>query len=584
MEDDTQEKIHEGYLITGEQKNVDGGSTVDFKKRNKVYFVLWKRGKHLYNLEGFTNEAAFKGRRKSSVNVFGGRKKSLGSSRIPSHILTSRVNVHCMDMKIGRKTNHVIILIHSKIPYYFKTMKEQDIKPWYKAFSRVSKDMETRNEDRKPSEDVVLRVKNPNTNSTASRDSGRSSDASSARSSVDSSGSRNSDIISSCPPSPSFIPINIVFEMDETEDHGEDDDEDHITPLSSGQKARRKLARSIIYKKVERSDSSGECKKKYDYTEASHMVYDSVIRTSIAGDDECDAPPNLPQKRRGRRGSEPNLQVPDVFRHRRDQSHSPKLDRQRIPEEGSPPPLPARPPSHYYENTRRMSVPTLPSSHKPDSQQEKGPKVVDISFLMWEQSKGADGIVVEFSKAELLDSVVLITINNEVWVAGWKKDLNSQLYGRLHVGDKLRQINTQVVTSAELAMEFIRTTAIDKIEITLYRLPNANILNLNRSDRSKQWGIHLKSNIEIKSLAEGPAVKEGLTPKAKAFFSGKPCDWVITEISHQRVPLVKSRKNQDLVKAELEEDHLVIPMVVQPHDFIKKLTEAIEKKRGSQFY
>ncbi|XP_030841160.1 uncharacterized protein LOC105436403 [Strongylocentrotus purpuratus] len=584
MEDDAQEKIHEGYLITGEQKNVDGGSTVDFKKRNKVYFVLWKRGKHLYNLEGFTNEAAFKGRRKSSVNVFGGRKKSLGSSRIPSHILTSRVNVHCMDMKIGRKTNHVIILIHSKIPYYFKTMKEQDIKPWYKAFSRVSKDMETRNEDRKPSEDVVLRVKNPNTNSTASRDSGRSSDASSARSSVDSSGSRNSDIISSCPPSPSFIPNNIVFEMDETEDHGEDDDEDHITPLSSGQKARRKLARSIIYKKVERSDSSGECKKKYDYTEASHMVYDSVIRTSIAGDDECDAPPNLPQKRRGRRGSEPNLQVPDVFRHRRDQSHSPKLDRQRIPEEGSPPPLPARPPSHYYENTRRMSVPTLPSSHKPDSQQEKGPKVVDISFLMWEQSKGADGIVVEFSKAELLDSVVLITINNEVWVAGWKKDLNSQLYGRLHVGDKLRQINTQVVTSAELAMEFIRTTAIDKIEITLYRLPNANILNLNRSDRSKQWGIHLKSNIEIKSLAEGPAVKEGLTPKAKAFFSGKPCDWVITEISHQRVPLVKSSKNQDLVKAELEEDHLVIPMVVQPHDFIKKLTEAIEKKRGSQFY
>ena len=88
------------------------------------YFVLWKRGKHLYNLEGFTNETAFKGKRKGSLNNFGGRKKSVSSGSIPSYILMSKVNVQCVDMKIGRKTNHVIILIHAKIPYYFKTLKE----------------------------------------------------------------------------------------------------------------------------------------------------------------------------------------------------------------------------------------------------------------------------------------------------------------------------------------------------------------------------------------------------------------------------------------------------------------------------
>eukprot|EP00057_Strongylocentrotus_purpuratus_P011209 XP_011665683.1 PREDICTED: uncharacterized protein LOC105438965 [Strongylocentrotus purpuratus] len=378
--------------------------------------------------------------------------------------------------------------------------------------------------------------------------------------------------MSSCPPSPSFMPNNIRFEMDETEDHGEDDDEDHITPLSSAQKARRTLTNSVIYKSVERSNSSDGSKKKYDYTEASSKVYDAVIRTSFIVDDDDNFPPSFPQKRRGRRGSEPNLQVPDVFRDRHKQGHSPNLDRGITSEWPAPPPplVPDKHPSFSYSNV--TSEPLY----------EKCKVKEDIGRLIWEQTKVADGIVVEFSKAELLDSLILITINNEVWVAGWKKDLNSQLYGKLHVGDKLHLINSQVVTSAELALEIIRTTAIDEIKVTLYRLPHAHLLNLNRSDHNIQWGIHLKSHIEIKSLTDGPAVTEGL--KAKASFSGKTCDWVITEINLQRVPLVRNGKNQDLVKAELEADHSEVPLVLQPHDFIKKLAEAIEKKRGSQFY
>ncbi|XP_030841159.1 uncharacterized protein LOC100888135 [Strongylocentrotus purpuratus] len=577
MDEETQDKIHEGYLITGEQKNFDGGSTVDFKKRNKVYFILWKRGKQFYNLEGFTNETASKGKRKDSLNNFGGRKKSVCSGSIPSYILMSKVDVQSVDMKIGRKTNHVIILIHAKIPYYFKTLKEQDIKPWFEAFSRVSTDMETMDTDRKPAEDVVRRIKHPNHSSMVSRDSGRGSCASSVRWSQDSSGSWNSDIISSCPPSPSFIPNNIRFEMDETEDHGEEDDEDRITSLSPGQNTRQRLTKSVIYSRVEKIGSSGECKKKYEFTEESPFVCDPVNEPSINIDDDDDAPPRLQPKSRGRRVSEPTR---DASYQRREQSHSPKLDRGRTLD-GTPPPLPARPPSSYSMGPRR----SVPSSLNHEHLYEKcGLVKENIRYLMWEQSKVADGIVVEFSKAELLDSIVLITINNEVWVAGWKKDLNRQLYGKLHVGDKLRQINTQVVTSAELALKFIRTTAVDKINVTLDRLPHANLLNLNRSNPSIQWGIHLKSHIEIKSLTDGPAVTEGLTPKAKAFSSGKPCDWVITEINHQRVPLVKSGKNQELVKAELEADHSEVPLVVQPHDFIKKLADAMEKKKGSKFY
>ena len=98
----------------------------------------------------------------------------------------------------------------------------------------------------------IIPIPFQNHNSIVSRDSGRGSYASSVRWSQDSSGSANSDIISSCPPSPSFIPNNIVFEMDETEDHGEDDDDDRITSLSSGQNTRQRLPKSVIYSRVEK--------------------------------------------------------------------------------------------------------------------------------------------------------------------------------------------------------------------------------------------------------------------------------------------------------------------------------------------
>ena len=52
--------------------------------------------------------------------------------------------------------------------------------------------------------------------------------------------------------------------------------------------------------------SPGGSKKKYDYTEASSKVYDAVIRTSFIVDDDDNFPPSFPQKRRGRRGSEPS--------------------------------------------------------------------------------------------------------------------------------------------------------------------------------------------------------------------------------------------------------------------------------------
>ncbi|XP_054765416.2 uncharacterized protein LOC129272293 [Lytechinus pictus] len=583
MAEETQDKIHEGYLITGEQKDVSGGCTVNFQKKNKVYFVLWKRGEHLYNLEGFSSETSFRGKRKSSLNILGGRKKSISSGSIPSHILTSAVKVHCMDMTIGKKTSHVIVLVHAKMPYYFKPLKDGDLKPWFKAFSRVASDMENR---RLSGDTVILRPKKADKERTGN-DSGRfSSSSSSTRSSQGSSDGRLSDLINSCPPSPSFIPTIITVETTEPEDCGQKGDDDHLAPLPSGQRARRELSQSVIYKRRVRKDSHDE--KTGGFVEADPKVYDSFIRKSvvIVDDNEGDIRPPIPQKK-GRRGSVPSLPVTDLTQLYLAKRHSPELARgSTFDASESPPPLPARPnnlsPPYYVNTQRRASVPFTMSPI--NSQYEQCEKVKeDISRLMWEQSKDMDGIVIIFSKAELLDSLVLCTIEDAVWIAGWKKDLNNQLYGKLHVGDKVRQINAQVVYTAESAMQFISTSAGDEVSVTLYRLPHANVLNLNRSDPMIQWGIQLKSHNEIKSLTDGPAVTEGLTPKAKGALSNKPCDWVITEISHQRVPLVKSAKNQDFVKAELEANHKEIPMVVQPHDLVKKLIEAIEKKRSSQF-
>ena len=60
-------------------------------------------------------------------------------------------------------------------------------------------------------------------------------------------------------------------------------------------------------------------------------------------------------------------------------------------------------------------------------------------------------------------------------VAAWKKDLNKQLYGRIRIGDKIRQINEQLVTDASQAEQFIRTTAKDEVFFLIFHQSLGNL-------------------------------------------------------------------------------------------------------------
>ena len=48
-------------------------------------------------------------------------------------------------------------------------------------------------------------------------------------------------------------------------------------------------------------------------------------------------------------------------------------------------------------------------------------------------------------------------------IAGWKKELSEKIYGKLHVGDKLIQVNDMNVGSAEGAQMFIKCSAKDEV-------------------------------------------------------------------------------------------------------------------------
>ena len=82
-------------------------------------------GEQSYLLKGYKNQNAFKGKRNSATPALGtGRKQSLSGREIPSISITCTIKVHCMDMLIGQRTSHVIILMNGIYPYYFKTVDQ----------------------------------------------------------------------------------------------------------------------------------------------------------------------------------------------------------------------------------------------------------------------------------------------------------------------------------------------------------------------------------------------------------------------------------------------------------------------------
>ncbi|XP_072177972.1 uncharacterized protein [Diadema setosum] len=558
---DTRDKIHQGYLTVGREKKIDGGITVEFKKSDRYFFVLWSFSNENFTLEGFRDKKTFEGKRKSSGRPRGRRKSS--TTLAPHIAITTSVKVHCLDMKIGRKVNHVLILMHGAFPNYFKIDDEKDLRDWHGVFKDISTSMSKTGGNRKNTKSSYESTEEdrPADPDFPIQRGSRHSSASSRSSSHSSAGNQSDD---SC----TLQNINFDFEMD--------DDEDNDWTLDQRDKD---------------SDEQGTYKNNCDEAPES-AIYAQIIHHSVV--DQYDASetkdgdrPVLPRK---------SVILPEKRPKERCKS-SPCIDKYDTQDSPSAPPLPPRPSDCYvrihrsrtvdYENIPRSgSIPKAFLDMSRLSGHFQAHEVSDdihyIEKLRWQQSKHLDGIVVTFTKAELLDTLVLVTIGEETWVAGWKKDLNN-LYGRLHVGDKIKQVNNQEVKTADLFAEFVRSSASNTIDVTLFRLSKACIISTQRSDSSVAWGLVVKQN-EIKEVQSGKVREAGLITKAPGALSKKECDWIITEIANKPIPLVKSGTNQDFVKEKIMSgDSNCLQLVVQPSDLVKKFADA-QRKRGSQFY
>ncbi|XP_072177855.1 uncharacterized protein [Diadema setosum] len=247
-------------------------------------------------------------------------------------------------------------------------------------------------------------------------------------------------------------------------------------------------------------------------------------------------------------------------------------------EEGSAPSEEVCVPSDNYR--ARLATKTLIDKRPlPQPNQETDWK--DIGNIQYEQS--CQTIRVCMEKADINNTLALVVINGGVWVAGWKKELSEKLYGKLHVGDRLAQVNDMLVHDCESAHTFIRSSAKEEIVLVLSRLPHASIKSLCKATDVKSWGLDVSKN-EVKGVG-GPALAGGINLRTTGAISGKSCEWIVTELANQRVPIAKCP--HDEVKQRLEklstETNLVV--VLQPKDFVQELREGLRRlKHPSQYY
>ncbi|XP_011665681.2 nucleolar protein dao-5 isoform X2 [Strongylocentrotus purpuratus] len=207
----------------------------------------------------------------------------------------------------------------------------------------------------------------------------------------------------------------------------------------------------------------------------------------------------------------------------------------------------------------------------------------DVGNMVYEQS--CRSCKVSVPKSDVKNALVLVKVQDELMIAGWKNDVSHKLHGKFHVGDVILQVNEIMVdeNGPEFVLALINSSAKNEIPFVIKRLPYASIKELNKTAEQTSWGLETHKN-EIKGVS-GPALDGGITPKTSAVLSSKQCEWVVTELAHQRIPSVKC--SQDEVKQRLEdlssETNLVL--IIQPRDLISELREGLKRtKHSSEYY
>lgn len=181
-------------------------------------------------------------------------------------------------------------------------------------------------------------------------------------------------------------------------------------------------------------------------------------------------------------------------------------------------------------------------------------------------------------KKDCIDAIAFVTAYNSVWIAGFKP--NPVLYC-LHVGDQLLAINNIVIKTPQDAQKYIKMCSGLFVEVTVRRLPLANIFLIKREFEGQCLGIIRDgSTPNIVDLIPN-SVSSHIPPRP--ISADENSTWVITQINFRNISII-SQKKFDETELLLNSSGMECCLLLQPSDFIVKLKKELKNLKNYRDY
>ncbi|KAK3094675.1 hypothetical protein FSP39_004799 [Pinctada imbricata] len=175
--------------------------------------------------------------------------------------------------------------------------------------------------------------------------------------------------------------------------------------------------------------------------------------------------------------------------------------------------------------------------------------------------------------------IAFVDINNAVWVAGWDMRACPRLSDKLHIGDRVIQINQIDVSNTIMAHKVIKHSNQDMMELVVKRLPLAKVFSITRTLNRQPLGIKREGGTAEISYVDpnGLAYGHGLQQKMANLDGSGDCHWWITEINSRPINLFFKAGEMEPLLNPVGKD---ISLVVLPVPFITELKKQMKKLKN----
>ncbi|XP_054765420.2 uncharacterized protein LOC129272295 [Lytechinus pictus] len=537
--------ICHGSMVEGTQVPLKkGGSTLEFKSKNLGYYALKCLGERMYILCRY-----------KSFNKF-----SSGKEPLSTYTFVGTMKVHRIIMGQGNTKyfDTVLIVIHDGYPFYFKPLS-QKVKRWREAFMFVASVLQTRKpggSNRSSSESDGPSSPERHCSPSHSLDDKRKSFQTTSYSADDQEDVTPSHLL------PDVIDVG-----------GDADFADKGAPDEEYEKPREvRPTRKSIYRKgkggnyvtveVNIDEEPGKSKPEADVAEENpHRVLSR--QRSRSNEDVSSLRFDQLHVGTGYPAKTPSATLgPGFMQHR---MQRPGIN---MPRTQSAAVIGSRfsPRSHQIRKPRTHLYERIES----DSDDGEDAFTSECQHLVSviESEKERDRVVVELRKDCVSEGLVFVEIDSSIYIATWKKSLalDGRFQENLHIGDCLLQVNDQQAINLAVIQSVIESSSTAMVKLWLRRLPHATVVYLTRN-ANNPWGFETVKN-QITEVYEGAGLSKYIDKSSKT-------KWIITELNHQPVSIQSCGKDE--VKHLITASQTELALVLQPKDFIDKLSKKLQK-------